>query len=147
MINVNAGATRRLSGIVAAVALLSFILFASDLIERIPLAALVGVMFVVAEKTFEWGSVRVLGKLPKADALVMVAVTLVTVFTDLANAVVVGVVIAALVFAWQHAKHIEVKTSTDAEGCKIYALKGTLFFASVSGFADLFTPPARTRRR
>ncbi|MGA7296452.1 MAG: SulP family inorganic anion transporter [Rhodanobacteraceae bacterium] len=140
MINVNAGATRRLSGIVAAIALLSFILFASDLIERIPLAALVGVMFVVAEKTFEWGSVRVFGKVPKADALVVVAVTLVTVFTDLAIAVVVGVVIAALVFAWQHAKHIEVKTSIDRQGCKIYALKGTLFFASVSGFADLFTP-------
>jgi sulfate permease, SulP family len=140
MINVNAGATRRLSGIVAGIALLCFILFASDLIERIPLAALVGVMFVVAEKTFEWGSVRVFGKVPRADALVVVAVTVVTVFTDLAIAVVVGVVVSALVFAWQHAKQISVSTSVDHEGCKVYALEGTLFFASVTGFADLFTP-------
>jgi SulP family sulfate permease len=140
MINVNAGATRRLSGIVAGIALLCFILFASDLIERIPLAALVGVMFVVAEKTFEWGSVRVFGKVPRADALVVVAVTVVTVFTDLAIAVVVGVVVSALVFAWQHAKQIGVTTSIDNQGCKIYALEGSLFFASVTSFADLFTP-------
>ncbi len=140
MINVNAGATRRLSGIVAGIALLCFILFASGLIERIPLAALIGVMFVVAEKTFEWGSVRVFGKVPRADALVVVAVTLVTVFTDLAVAVVVGVVISALVFAWKHAKHIDVTTRVDHDGCKVYALHGTLFFASSSGFADLFTP-------
>lgn len=140
MINVNAGATRRLSGIVAGVALLCFILFASDLIEAILLAALVGVMFVVAEKTFAWGSVRVFGKVPKADALVVVAVTVVTVFTDLAIAVVVGVIISALVFAWKHAKQIQVETSFDEENCKIYTLKGTLFFASVRGFADLFTP-------
>ncbi|MDA3913019.1 SulP family inorganic anion transporter [Oleiagrimonas sp.] len=140
MINVNAGATRRLSGIVAGIALLSFILFGSDLIERIPLAALVGVMFVVAEKTFEWGSVRVFGKVPRTDALVVVAVTLVTVFSDLAIAVLVGVVIAALVFAWKHAKQISVTTSIDAQGSKIYALQGSLFFASVTGFTDLFTP-------
>ncbi len=140
MINVNAGATKRLSGIVAGVALLCFILYASDLIERIPLAALVGVMFVVAEKTFEWGSVRVFGKVPGADALVVVAVTAVTVFTDLAIAVVVGVVISALVFAWKHARQIGVSTRIDRDGCKVYELEGTLFFASVSNFADLFSP-------
>jgi SulP family sulfate permease len=140
MINVGAGATRRLSGIVAGIALLGFILFASSLIERIPLAALVGVMFVVSEKTFEWGSVRVFGKVPRADALVVVAVTAVTVFTDLAVAVVIGVVISALVFAWKHAKQIEVRSELDAEGRKVYALRGTLFFASVAGFAEHFTP-------
>jgi SulP family sulfate permease len=140
MINVGAGATHRLSGIVAGLGLLSFILFGSSLIERIPLAALIGVMFVVSAKTFEWGSVRVLGKVPRADALVIVAVTVVTIFTDLAVAVVVGVVIAALVFAWQHASQIEVTTRIDAHGSRIYELKGTLFFASTSNFQNLFNP-------
>ena len=140
MINVGAGATHRLSGIVAGLGLLSFILFGSSLIERIPLAALIGVMFVVSIKTFEWGSVRVLGKVPAADALVILAVTGVTIFTDLALAVVIGVVIAALVFAWQHAKQIEVRTRTDADGAKVYELQGTLFFASTRHFQNLFTP-------
>ena len=140
MINVGAGATLRLSGIVAGLGLLSFILFGSGLIERIPLAALVGVMFVVSIKTFAWGSVRVLGKVPPADALVIVAVTVVTIFTDLALAVVIGVVIAALVFAWQHARQIAVRTRTDADGAKVYELQGTLFFASTSQFQNLFTP-------
>lgn len=140
MINVGAGATRRLSGVVAGLGLLSFILFGSSLIERIPLAALIGVMFVVAVKTFEWGSVRVLGKVPRADALVIVAVTVVTIFTDLAVAVVIGVVIAALVFAWQHASEIAVSTRTDAYGSRIYELKGTLFFASTRHFQNLFNP-------
>nr|WP_206064139.1 SulP family inorganic anion transporter [Oleiagrimonas sp. C23AA] len=140
MINVNAGATRRLSGIVAGIALLCFILFASSLIEAIPLAALVGVMFVVSEKTFEWGSVRVFGKVPRADALVVVAVTVVTVFTDLAIAVVIGVVISALVFAWQHAKRMDARAKLDEHGRKVYQLEGTLFFASTASFADLFTP-------
>ena len=140
MINVGAGATHRLSGIVAGLGLLSFILFGSSLIERIPLAALVGVMFVVSIKTFEWGSVQVLGKVPKADALVIVAVTVVTIFTDLAVAVVIGVIIAALVFAWQHAKQITATSRIDAHGVKTYELDGSLFFASVSGFQALFTP-------
>lgn len=140
MINVGAGATHRLSGVVAGLGLLSFVLFGSSLIERIPLAALIGVMFVVSAKTFEWGSVRVLGKVPRADALVIVAVTVVTIFTDLAVAVVIGVVISALVFAWQHASQIEVTTRTDAHGSRIYELKGTLFFASTSNFQNLFHP-------
>lgn len=146
MINVGARGTHRLSGMVAGLGLLSFILFGSSLIERIPVAALIGVMFVVAVKTFEWGSVRVLGKVPRADALVIVAVTVVTIFTDLAMAVVLGVVIAALVFAWQHARHIDVQTRIDEDGAKIYELAGSLFFASTSGFQNLFTPredPAR----
>ncbi|MEO9078459.1 MAG: SulP family inorganic anion transporter [Rhodanobacter sp.] len=140
MINVGAGATHRLSGVVAGLGLLSFILFGSSLIERIPLAALVGVMFVVSAKTFAWGSMRVLGKVPFADALVVVAVTVVTIFTDLAVAVVLGVVISALVFAWQHASQIEARTHIDADGAKIYELKGSLFFASAKGFQSLFTP-------
>jgi SulP family sulfate permease len=140
MINVNSGATRRLSGICMSLFLLSFILFGSSLIERIPLAALIGVMFVVAEKTFEWASLQALRKIPRSDAIIVVLVTVVTVFTDLAIAVVLGVVIAALVFAWQHAKHINVKTYTDDKGWKVYELEGSLFFASAAGFMNLFTP-------
>jgi len=140
MINVNNGATRRLSSICMSLFLLSFILFGSSLIERIPLAALIGVMFVVCEKTFEWASLETLRKIPRSDAIIVVLVTVVTVFTDLAIAVVLGVVIAALVFAWQHAKQINVKTYTDDKGWKVYDLEGSLFFASAAGFAGLFTP-------
>jgi SulP family sulfate permease len=130
MINVSSGARRRLAGITAGLCLLSFVLFASSLIERIPIAALVGVMFVVSEKTFEWGTFKVFGKVPRHDAFVVVAVTLVTVFTDLATAVVLGILIAALVFAWEHAKHISVSTRIDEAERKIYELNGTVFFAS-----------------
>jgi SulP family sulfate permease len=140
MINVNNGATQRLSGIAAALFLLSFILFASQWIEMIPLAALIGLMFVVAEKTFEWGSLTALRKVPRSDALVIVIVTVVTVFTDLAIAVVVGVIISALVFAWQHAKRIEVRIGRNQLGWKIYNLHGSLFFASTANFQALFTP-------
>ena len=140
MINVNSGATKRLSGIAMSMFLLSFILFGSSLIERIPLAALIGVMFIVAEKTFEWASLQALRKIPRSDAIIVVLVTVVTVFTDLAIAVVLGVVIAALVFAWQHAKQINVKTYTDDKGWKVYELEGSLFFASAAGFQNLFTP-------
>ncbi|MDZ4179685.1 MAG: SulP family inorganic anion transporter [Coriobacteriia bacterium] len=140
MINVNAGALRRLSGIATALFLLSFILFGSSLIEAIPLAALIGVMFVVAEKTFEWGSIQALRKIPRSDAIIVLAVTIVTVLTDLAIAVVLGVVIAALVFAWNHAKHIKVTTYEDAKGWKVYELEGSLFFASCANFQSLFDP-------
>lgn len=140
MINIGNGARSRLSGIAAALFLLSFILFASPLIERIPLAALIALMFVVSEKTFEWASLRVLRKVPKHDAFVIVAVTVVTVLTDLAIAVLVGVIISALVFAWQHAKHINVQTRLEANGWKAYTLNGSLFFASTQNFAALFTP-------
>jgi SulP family sulfate permease len=140
MININAGARRRLSGIVAGLCLLSFILFTSSLIERIPIAALVGVMFVVSEKTFEWGTFRAFGKVPKQDVLVVILVTVVTVFTNLATAVVLGILVSALVFAWEHAKHIDVKTRVDEEGRKIYELTGTVFFASTANFQELFTP-------
>jgi SulP family sulfate permease len=140
MINVNNGATKRLSGIAMALFLLSFILFGSSLIEQIPLAALIGVMFVVSEKTFEWGSFRLFGKVPKPDIVVGLAVAGITVVADLAVAVVAGVIISALVFAWEHAKHIGVKTWVDDQGWKIYELEGSLFFASAAGFQALFSP-------
>jgi SulP family sulfate permease len=140
MINVGNGARGRLSGIAASLFLLSFILFGSSVIEGIPLAALIGVMFVVCEKTFEWGTFRLFGKVPRADALVIVLVAGVTLAFNLATAVVAGVIVSALVFAWQHAKHIRVSTGVDAQGWKIYELEGTLFFASVSGFQELFAP-------
>lgn len=140
MINVTNGAIKNISGIAAALFLLSFILFASHWIEMIPLAALIGLMFVVSEKTFEWGSFRLFGKVPHADLLVVVIVATVTVFTDLAIAVIVGVIISALVFAWQHSKNITVNISTEEHGWKVYDLHGSLFFASTSSFLALFSP-------
>ncbi len=138
MINVNSGGRGRLSGISAALFLLAFILFASGLIEMIPLAALTGVMFMVVIGTFEWSSFRIMGKIPKADAFIIILVSGVTVVTDLAIAVVVGVIVSALIFAWEHAKHINVTTSEGKMGSKVYELNGPLFFASVKNFQDLF---------
>jgi SulP family sulfate permease len=138
MINVNSGGRGRASGITAALALLGFILFASGLIEQIPLAALVGVMFIVVIGTFEWSSFRILGKVPKADAFVIILVSGVTVYSDLAIAVVVGVIVSALVFAWEHAKHVTVHRSTNEHGSTVYDVKGPLFFGSVSNFLEQF---------
>ena len=138
MINVNSGGRGRLSGISAALFLLAFILFASGLIEMIPLAALTGVMFMVVIGTFEWSSLRIMGKIPKADAFIIILVSGVTVASDLAIAVVVGVIVSALIFAWEHAKHINVSISEGKMGSKIYELNGPLFFASVKNFQDLF---------
>ena len=140
MININNGARHRLSGVVAAVFLLGFILFLAPWIEQIPLAALVGLMFVVSQKTFAWGSLQTLRKIPRQDALTVVGVTVITVLTDLAVAVLCGVVFAALVFAWQHAKRMTARSHTDAQGWKVYELDGTLFFASCASFAALFDP-------
>jgi sulfate permease, SulP family len=140
MINVNNGALHRLSGIATALFLLSFILFGSALIEQIPLAALIGVMFVVSEKTFEWASFRLFGKVPRADVFVGLLVAGVTVFADLAVAVIVGVIVSALVFAWEHAKHVRVTATTTAEGRKVYEAEGTLFFASTAEFQQQFVP-------
>ncbi|MCW8853673.1 MAG: SulP family inorganic anion transporter [Gammaproteobacteria bacterium] len=140
MINVNSGGHQRLSGISAALFLLAFILFASSLIEQIPMAALVGVMFIVVIGTFEWSSLRIMGKIPKHDAFVLILVSGVTVATDLAMAVVVGVIVSALVFAWEHAKHINVKAYDNEYGIRIYELNGPLFFGSVNHFRDLFDP-------
>ncbi|TWX54022.1 SulP family inorganic anion transporter [Colwellia hornerae] len=138
MINVNSGGRGRASGITAALALLGFILFASGLIEQIPLAALVGVMFIVVIGTFEWSSFRILGKVPKADAFVIILVSGVTVYSDLAIAVVVGVIVSALVFAWEHAKHVTVHRSTNEHGSTVYDVKGPLFFGSIANFLEQF---------
>jgi SulP family sulfate permease len=140
MINVNSGGRQRLSGIAAALFLLMFILFASPMIERIPIAALVGVMFIVVIATFEWSSLRIMGKIPRTDAFVLVLVSAVTVFTDLAIAVVVGVIVSALAFAWEHAKHINIKSYDDARGSRVHELNGPLFFGSVKNFLELFDP-------
>ncbi|MBT3196423.1 MAG: SulP family inorganic anion transporter [Gammaproteobacteria bacterium] len=140
MINVNSGGRERLSGISAALFLLSFILFASSLIEMIPVAALVGVMFIVVLGTFEWSSLRIMNKIPTKDAFVLVLVSAVTVATDLAIAVIVGVIVSALIFAWEHASHINIAKRDEEDGTRIYELNGPLFFGSVKNFLDLFTP-------
>ena len=139
LINVSSGARARLSGIVASLLLLSFIMFGSSLIELVPMAALTGLMIMVAIGTFEWASLRTLNKFPKSDTLVMVLVTLVTVFLhNLALAVLAGVVISALVFAYDSAKRIRARKRVDADGTKHYEIYGPLFFGSVETFKSKF---------
>ncbi|WEL53934.1 SulP family inorganic anion transporter [Pseudomonas kermanshahensis] len=138
VINLSSNGRDRLSGVVAGVMILLFVLFLSPLIERIPLAALVGVMFVVAQQTFAWASLRVLHKVPVNDVLAIIAVTIVTVFTDLAVAVLFGIVIAAVNFAWQHARELYADSHEEAGGGKRYQVHGTLFFASVTPFLNQF---------
>ena len=140
MINLGSGGRGRVSGVVAGVMILLFVLFLSPLIERIPLAALVGVMFVVAQQTFAWASLRVLNKVPASDVLVIVVVTVITVFTDLATAVLCGIVVAALDFAWKHARELYADSHLEADGSKLYRLHGTLFFASTTTFLEQFDP-------
>jgi len=140
IININSGGRGRLSGIVAALTLLAFILFASGLIEMIPVAALVGVMFMVVLGTFEWASFRMFGKVPLPDTLISVAVAGITVVADLAIAVIIGVILSALVFAWEHAKQMGAKSFVDENGVKIYELHGPLFFGSIHAFNRLFDP-------
>ena len=144
MINVKSGGRTRIAGTAAALFLLTFILFASPLIEQIPLAALVGVMFMVVIGTFAWNSLRILRKVPRTDAFVTILVTIVTVATDLATAVVVGVIVSALAYAWSNAKRIHAITrdSRTAEGAKVYEIQGPLFFGSSDGFTELFTVEA-----
>ncbi len=139
LINVNSGGRGRLSGITAAVCLLMFVLFLSPWIEQIPMAALVGVMFMVVIGTFEWASLKMFRRMPLADNLVMIFVAAYTVLMhDLASAVILGVIISSLVFAWKHATHIGADIKHNKYGSKIYQLHGPLFFASVSSFKDLF---------
>jgi len=141
LINVNAGGRSRISGIVASVGLLVFILFLSAYIEMVPMAALVGLMFMVAIGTFEWASLKVFRKVPAHDVLVMVTVTLVTVFLhNLALAVLIGVIISALVFSWQNAKRIRARKYIDDNGVKHYEMYGPLFFASAMAFGQKFDP-------
>jgi SulP family sulfate permease len=139
LINISSGARARLSGIVAAVMLLVFIMFGASLIERLPMAALTGLMFMVAIGTFEWASLKTFNKMPKSDIFIMVMVTLVTVvFHNLAVAVLIGVIIAALVFAWDNAKRIRARKYVDKNGVKHYEIYGPLFFGSVTAFNEKF---------
>ena len=139
LINISNGARARLSGVVAAVVLLLFVMFGASLIEQVPMAALTGLMIMVAIGTFEWSSLRTFNKMPKSDIFVMITVTLVTVFLhNLALAVIIGVVIAALVFAWDNAKRIRARKSIDAQGVKYYEIYGPLFFGSITAFNEKF---------
>ncbi len=140
IINIKSGGRGRLSGVVAALFLLSFILVGSPLIEQIPIGVLVGVMFMVVIGTFEWCSFRLLGKIPLPDTLIGISVAVITVFADLAIAVITGVILSALVFAWQHAKQIHAEISENKMGGKVYSLNGPLFFASVQNFQEIFDP-------
>ncbi|MDD2982369.1 MAG: SulP family inorganic anion transporter [Crocinitomicaceae bacterium] len=139
LINTSAGARARLSGIVASVMLLVFIMFGSSLIERLPMSALVGLMFMIAIGTFEWASFKTFKKMPISDVVIMVIVTVITVIThNLAVAVLVGVIVSALAYAWENAKRIRARKFTDEAGVKHYEIYGPLFFGSVKGFSEKF---------
>lgn len=139
LINISSGARARLSGIVAAIMLLVFIMFGSGLIEQLPMAALTGVMIMVSIGTFEWASLKTFRRMPTSDIIVMVAVTLITVFLhNLALAVIIGIIISALVFAWDNAKRIRARRRIDEDGVKHYEMYGPLFFGSVAVFNDKF---------
>ena len=138
IINIKGGGRGRLSGIVAAVMLLIFILFASGLIEQIPIAALVGVMFMVVIGTFAWSSFRILNKIPLSDVIVLVAVSALTVIFDLAIAVIAGVIMSALVFSWENAKRIRARKRVKDDGTKVYEIWGPLFFGSIKAFNEKF---------
>ncbi len=140
MINIRGGGRGRLSGISAALFMLATLLFAAPLVELVPLAALVGVMFMVVIATFEWSSFRILGSIPRMDAFILILVSGVTVMHDLATAVIVGIIVSALVFAWEHGKKIQAIISTDGHGTKVYKLESALFFGSAQSFKDLFDP-------
>jgi SulP family sulfate permease len=142
MINVKSGGRTRIAGIAAALFLLIFILYTSNYIEMIPIAALVGVMFMVVIGTFAWNSLKILFFVPKSDALVIVLVTVVTVLEDLAVAVIVGVIVSALVFAWKSASRIRAveRPSVTEKGAKVYEIEGPLFFSSTDSFLELFKP-------
>lgn len=139
LINTSAGARARLSGITAAVMLLVFIMFGSSLIEQLPMAALVGLMFMVAIGTFEWASFKTFRKMPTSDVVVMVLVTLITAIThNLAVAVLLGVIISALAYSWENAKRIRARKHIDEDGVKHYEIYGPLFFGSTTNFASKF---------
>ena len=140
MINVKSGGRTRIAGIFAALCLLGFILFAAPLIEQIPLAALVGVMFMVVIGTFAWNSFKILTRVPLTDAVVIILVTVVTVMTDLATAVVAGVIVSALTYSWNAARRISASTNINEAGAKVYRITGPLFFGSTDGFIELFKP-------
>ena len=142
MINVRSGGRTRIAGIAAALFLLTFILYTSSYIEMIPIAALVGVMFMVVIGTFAWNSIKFLRVVPRSDALVTILVTVVTVLEDLAVAVIVGVIVSALVYAWKTASRIRAteRPSKSDKGAKVYEIEGPLFFSSANSFLELFNP-------
>jgi SulP family sulfate permease len=141
MINIKSGGRGRLSGITAALALLCFILFASTWIEMIPIAALTGLMMMVVISTFAWASIRIINKIPKEDAFVILLVTGITVAYDLALAVIIGVIVSALVYAWKSANKFWVTVwHNEADGNKVYKLHGPLFFGSIAKFRDEIDP-------
>ncbi len=140
LINIKSGGRGRLSGISAALLLLAFILFASSLIEQVPIAALVGVMFMVVIATFAWSSFRIMNKIPRSDVFVLVLVSGLTVIFDLAIAVISGVIVSALVFSWESAKRIRARKHFKDDGTKVYEIWGPLFFASVTVFNSKFDP-------
>jgi SulP family sulfate permease len=141
LINIKSGGRGRWSGIVAALALAIFIMVGGPVIVKIPIAALVGVMFMVVIGTFEWATLRTWGRVPFSEILVIVAVTLITVFLhNLALAVFVGVILSALVFAWESAKHVRLRRDDSQEGVRIYNLQGVLYFGSVREFAERLVP-------
>ncbi len=140
IINVDSGGRGRLSGAVAAIALLCFVLFGAPLIEQIPIAALVGVMFMVVVGTFAWSSFRIIRKIPLSDAIVLIAVSAITVWKDLAVAVIAGVIISALVFAWKNATMIRARKRIQNDGTKTYEIWGPLFFGSIQNFTAKFDP-------
>ena len=138
IININSGGRGRLSGATAAIALLCFVLFGAPLIEQIPIAALVGVMFMVVIGTFAWSSFRILHKIPRTDAIVLIAVSAITVWQDLAIAVIAGVIMSALSFAWKSATMIRARKRIKKDGTKVYEIWGPLFFGSTTGFNSKF---------
>lgn len=139
LVNLSAGSRARLSGIVAALTILAIILFGAPIIEQVPMAALVGVMIMVAIGTFEWASLKIFNKMPKSDVLVVIIVALITVLLhNLALAVLIGVIISALVFAWESAKRIRARKFIDEQGVKHYEIYGPLFFASTTAFVEKF---------
>lgn len=138
VININAGGRGRLSGIIMALTLLTFILFTDKLIEQVPIAALIGVMFMMVIETFAWSSFRILKKIPRSDAFVLIIVSAVTVIFDLAIAVFVGVIVSALVFAWESAKKIRARKRFKEDGTKVYEIWGPLFFGSIGAFNEKF---------
>jgi len=141
LINIKSGGKGRISGIVAALALALFIYVGGPVIGQIPVAALVGVMFMVVIGTFEWATFQTFGKVPKSDIFVILAVTLITVFMhNLALAVFIGVILAALVFAWKSARHVHLASQDTDDGVRIYSLEGVLYFGSVREFSERFSP-------
>jgi SulP family sulfate permease len=138
IINIKGGGRGRLSGITAAVMLLIFILFASSYIEQVPIAALVGVMFMVVIGTFAWSSFRIMNKIPMSDLIVLILVSGLTVIFDLAIAVIAGVIVSALVFSWENAKRIRARKRIKKDGTKVYEIWGPLFFGSITAFNDKF---------